>query len=80
MDKPTQQREKPVMGAYLPLIDGYVTDLKGGGKKVWEIVTGLDSEAKTAENDLIFMFCLKDCAYKFKETLEENVRFYSELF
>mgnify|MGYP006310225189 CR=1 FL=1 len=61
-------------------LEGYVTDLKVGGKKVWGIVTGLNSEAKQAGNDLIFMFCSKDCAYKFKENLEEDVRFYSELF
>mgnify|MGYP006280761949 FL=1 len=61
-------------------INGYITDLKVGGQKVWGIVTGLNSEAKQAGNDLIFMFCSRDCAYEFKEVLTEEKKFYSDLF
>ncbi|MBS3812100.1 MAG: hypothetical protein KGY44_09725 [Halanaerobiales bacterium] len=61
-------------------LNGYITNLEVGGKKVWAIVTGLNSEAKQAGNDLIFMFCSKDCAYEFKDTLEEDMKFYNELF
>ena len=59
--------------------NGYIIDLEVGGKKVWAIVTGLNSEAKQAGTDMIFMFCSKDCAYEFKEILEEDIRFYSQL-
>ena len=60
-------------------LNGYITYLKVGDKKVWAIVTGLNSEAKQEGNDLIFMFCSKDCVDEFKEVLKEDMRFYNDL-